>query len=514
MSMLNVDNVTHLYGDKKVFQNLSFRLLQGEHAGLVGSNGAGKSTLLRILAGQLLPDAGTLEWASRVKIGFLQQHIDLQAGTTIADYLRGAFAHLYETEREMLQAAEKMSEADDRFEQWLNRYGELQNSLELSEFYQIDARIEEVASGLGILEFGRERDVAKLSGGQRTRLLLGRLLLEQPHVLLLDEPTNYLDDAHIEWLIDYLKGYKQAYLVVSHDERFLNEITATIFHLEHQTIKRYPGSYAAFLRSYELGKQQLHEAYERQQREIVKLEGFIQKNKIRKAKQAKSREKALERMDRIERPTSGAQPRFAFEVRTEPVSRVILARGVQIGYTKPLFAPVDLQVKRGDKIAMVGYNGIGKSTMLKTLLGHLPPLGGAVQLGERVKAAYFAQEETAPGQTPLDLLLAMRQDLTQKDIRKLLAMSGLTEAHIRQPVRSLSGGEQAKVRLCRLMLTDSNLLVLDEPANHLDVRAKEAFKAALKEYKGTILLVSHEPEFYEDWVTQVWHMQEWRRAAK
>ncbi|KEQ21689.1 ABC-F family ATP-binding cassette domain-containing protein [Paenibacillus tyrfis] len=511
MSMLNVEQLTHTYGDKKIFQNIQFRLLRGEHAGLVGSNGAGKSTLLRVLAGQLLPDAGKIEWPPQARLGYLEQHADLQAGMTIMDYLRGAFAHLYELERALHQVAEQMVAADANLELLLTRYGELQSRLEHADFYGIDSKIEEVAAGLGILELGKDREVDKLSGGQRTKLLLGKLLLEEPHVLLLDEPTNYLDDVHIEWLTGYLKRYEQAYLVVSHDEAFLNEITATIFHLEHQTIKRYAGNYAAFVKNYELSRLQWQDAYERQQKEIDRLESFIQKNRNRKAKQAKSREKALERMERIEKPTSGSRPRYSFHVHMEPVNRIMEAKQLQFGYAEPLSVPVNLQMKRGEKVAIVGYNGIGKSTMLKTMLGLLLPLSGTVQLGERVKPAYFAQEQLPSDETALERLWSLRPDKTQKEIRQTLGMAGLTEKHIRQPLSSLSGGEQAKVRLCELMLTDSNLLVLDEPTNHLDVRAKEAFKDALKAYKGTILLVSHEPEFYEDWITQVWRLQDWSK---
>lgn len=509
MSMLSVENVTHTFGDKAIFTKICFRLLPGEHAGLVGSNGAGKSTLLRILAGELLPDSGKVEWLPHVKIGYLQQHTDLEAGTTIMQNLQGAFAHLYEMEQSMLLAAEKMAAADGNLEQLVARYGALQSMLDHSGFYQIDAKIQEVAAGLGLVELGLNRQVEQLSGGQRTKLLLAKLLLEEPDVLLLDEPTNFLDDMHIAWLTHYLKSYKHAYMVVSHDEAFLNEIATTIFHLEHQTIKRHAGNYEAFARNEEQNKRKVQAAFENQQKEISRLESFIQKNKVRKAKQAKSREKVLERMERIEKPTTAQQPRFMFHVQTEPVSRIFEARKMLVGYAEPLLGPIDLQVKRGEKIAVVGYNGIGKSTMLKTLLGYVPPVSGAVQRGERVKAAYFAQEESASEQTPLELLWSMRPDLTQKEIRQALARSGLTEQHIRQPICSLSGGEQAKVRLCGLMLTESNVLVLDEPTNHLDVRAKEALKEALKQYKGTILLVSHEPAFYEEWVTQVWQLQLW-----
>ncbi|BFH70456.1 ABC transporter ATP-binding protein [Paenibacillus dendritiformis] len=511
MSIVTVEQLSHMYGDKNVFHNISFRLVRGEHAGLVGGNGAGKSTLLRILSGELLPDRGTVEWLPGIRAGYLQQHIDLQAGTSIIEYLRTAYAELYAMEARMNQLAARMAEGGGDLDSLLTRYGGLQQRLEHSGFYLVDAKIEEVAAGLGILALGPDRDVSELSGGQRTKLLLGKLLLEQPDVLLLDEPTNYLDDVHVEWLIGYLTRYEQAFLVVSHDERFLSAITTTIYHLEHQSIRRYSGNYEQFKRSYALNKEQLQAAYARQQREIERLEAFIQKNRIRKAKQAKSREKMLERIERIDRPPSGPQPRFAFRVHADPAGTVIEARQLQIGYREPLFAPVDLAVKRGEKIAIVGSNGIGKSTMLKTLLGLIPALGGTVQFGDRVAAAYFAQEEQPPEHSPLEHLSALRPDMTLKDFRRLLAQSGLTEKHIRKPIRLLSGGEQAKVRLCALMLTDSNVLVLDEPTSHLDVRAKEAFHDALRKYAGTILLVSHEPDFYRNWVSQVWNVQEWSK---
>ena len=513
MSVLTVENLTHTYGDKTILYNACFRLLQGDHVGLAGSNGAGKSTLLRLLAGEILPDGGTIEWFPHVKVGFLQQHIDLQEGTTIEEYLQSAFSHLYKIEREMMGIADKMAKETD-LEKLLVQYGELQNRLEGSNFYQVHTKIEEVAAGLGLLDLGMKKDVSKLSGGQRTKLLLGKLLLEKPHVLLLDEPTNYLDTVHIEWLRTYLQTYEHVYIVVSHDESFLNSITNVIYHLEGQTIKRYTGNYERFLESYQLQKQQLQATYTRQQKEIANLESFIQKNKIRKAKQAKSREKVLEKMKKVGKPNDAQRPRFHFQVHTEPVSRILQAQQIQIGYEEPLFPALNLQVKRGEKVAIVGHNGIGKTTMLKTLLGQLEPLSGAVRIGERVQTAYFAQEEFAAEISPLEQVWSGRPDMTQKEIRQSLARCGLKEEHIRQPLHLLSGGEQTKVRLCEIMLTRSNVLILDEPTNHLDVYAKEALEEALQNYQGTVLLVSHEPSFYESWVTRVWNLEEMNVAKR
>lgn len=508
MSVLAVKNLTHTYGDKSILYNACFRLLQGEHVGLIGSNGAGKSTLLRLLAGEILPDGGTIEWFPHVKVGFLEQHIELQEGTTIEEYLQSAFSHLYTIEREMLDIAEKMAKETD-LEQLLTQYGKLQNVLECSDFYQVHTKIEEIAAGLGLLDLGMKKDVSKLSGGQRTKLLLGKLLLEKPHILLLDEPTNYLDAVHIDWLRVYLQAYENAYIVVSHDESFLNRITNVIYHLEGQTIKRYSGNYEKFLESYRLQKQQLQVAYTRQQKEIANLESFIQKNKVRKAKQAKSREKVLEKMKKLGKLNDAPRPRFHFQVHTEPVSRILQAEQVQIGYVEPLLVTgLNLQVKRGEKIAIVGHNGIGKTTMLKTLLGQLKPLSGTVSIGERVHPAYFAQEEFVEEITPLEQVWSGRPDMTQKEIRQSLARCGLKEEHIRQPLHLLSGGEQTKARLCELMLKRSNVLILDEPTNHLDVYAKGALEEALQNYQGTVLLVSHEPSFYESWVTRVWDLEE------
>ncbi|WP_458120786.1 ABC-F family ATP-binding cassette domain-containing protein [Paenibacillus sp. Z6-24] len=513
MSLLEVNELTHMYADQLTFQNLSFRLLAGEHAGLVGANGAGKSTLFRLLTGELLPDRGSVEWTGQVQVGFLEQHIVLEPGTTIFHYLQTAFRYLYDIEQEMEQLTGQMAEAageDSQLEYILKRYGQLQEMLDHGDFYRIQARIEDISAGLGLREIGLDRDVSTLSGGQKTKLLLAKLLLEQPDVLLLDEPTNYLDEVHIRWLSRYLQEYIGAYMVISHDEHFLNEITDVIFHLDHGTIRRYAGNYQYFLQESERLQIQLQAAYARQSREIEKLEAFIDKNRIRKARQAKSREKMLSRIERIDPPADSLPPRFRFHTSGNPGAVVAEARELQIGYKHPLLKPLDLMLRRGDKIAITGENGTGKSTLLRTLLGQIKPLNGQRLLGYQVVPVYFEQELHPSAETPLSRLCAYRLDLTEKQIRRVLAQCGLNAEQIRQPLRQLSGGEQAKARLAELMLTSGNLLVLDEPTNHLDVRAKQSLQQALMQYDGTILLVSHEPEFYLDWVTDTWDVAGWR----
>jgi ATPase subunit of ABC transporter with duplicated ATPase domains len=514
MSIVNVEHLTHGFGDKTVFKDVSFRLLKGEHIGLVGPNGAGKTTLLKMLTGQLIPDEGRIEWLSGIRKGFLEQHIDLKEGETIRDYLRGAFAWLYQSEREMIEITEKMASAStNELEALLKRYGRLQDLLEQNDFYGIDAKVEEVASGLGLTTLGLDTDVSSLSGGQRTKLLLAKLLLQRPDVLLLDEPTNYLDTAHIEWLTAYLRAYPHAFILISHDTDFMNRVVGVIYHLEHQTLFRYVGNYTDFQAAYEMRKRQIYEAYERQQMEIEKLKTYIQKNKARAstAKMAKSREKRLEKIERIEKPTRVPRPRFDFRVAAEPVRVVVEASRMQAGYEHALYEPVDLQLKRGEKVAIVGRNGIGKTTTLKTLIGRLPAFKGEVALGDRVRPAYFEQEAASRARhSALEEVWSAFPRYTQKEVRQMLARCGLKSEHIFQPMKALSGGEQTKVRLCKLMLADSNWLVLDEPTNHLDVDAKEALRDALFAYRGTVLLVSHDPSFCEGWVTKVWDVEKWR----
>jgi ATPase subunit of ABC transporter with duplicated ATPase domains len=512
MSIISVNNVTHYFGDKLVLKNIHFRLLKNERVGLVGANGSGKSTLLQILYGSILPDNGLIEWVPNVRAGYLEQHIDLPDGNSIQSYLRGAFQPLYEAEKRMLETADKMAACQqDELERLLKQYAELQELLELHEFYLVDQKIEELAEGLGINALGMETDVGQLSGGQRTKLLLAKLLLEEPDILLLDEPTNYLDYQHINWLKDYLKGYPHSFILISHDTAFLNEVVNIIYHLEHKQLTRYIGNYHKFTETYEFRKQQILQAFDRQQSEIMKLETYIDKNKARAStsKQAKSREKKLMKIERMEKPVPPSKPSFSFKVSERPASLIVELDHFTVGYEKPLFPPLNYSLKRGERAAITGHNGIGKTTTLKSIMGELAPLSGKALFGQNVKPSYFAQEWTTHSvQTPLEYIWSLHESMSQKDVRQALARTGLKQDHILQPLNRLSGGEQTRVRLCQLMLEDSNWLILDEPTNHLDPLAKDILSKALYSYEGTILVVSHEPEFYLDWVTQIWNLEE------
>src|SRR5690606_19768728 len=315
MSLLTVKNLSHGFGDRAIFENVSFRLLQGEHIGLIGANGEGKSTFMNIIIGNLEPDAGNVTWAKHVRVGYLDQHAALKQGLSIRDVLRTAFQYLYDMEEEMNQLFAKMGEVDpDELEKLLEETGRMQDALTNNDFYTIDAKVEEVANGLGLNDFGGDRDVHDLSGGQRTKVLLAKLLLEKPEMLLLDEPTNYLDVEHIEWLKGYLQKYDHAFILVSHDIPFLNSVVNLIYHVENQELTRYPGDYDEFLRLHELKKQQQVAAFKKQQKEIANLKDFVARNKANAAtaRMAQSRQKKLDKMDVIELDAEKPKPEFHF----------------------------------------------------------------------------------------------------------------------------------------------------------------------------------------------------------
>lgn len=517
MSILEVSKLGHGFGARTLFQDVSFRLLRGEHVGLVGSNGTGKSTFIEIITGQTQPDEGTIAWAKRASVGYLDQHTRLTPGMTMRDALRDAFRHLLEMENELSTIGEAMATADpDTMEALLEEMGDIQDRLEVSGFYTIDAKIEQVAKGLGLNAIGLDRDVSQLSGGQRTKVLLAKLLLQQPNVLILDEPTNYLDEEHINWLTDYLQGYPYAFLLVSHDTFFMNDVVNIIYHLEAAQLNRYSGNYENFLRVYEQRRKQQADAYERQQDEIARVEDFIARNKARVATRgmASSRQKMLDKMDRIEKPVEYPRPTFNFKEGRNSAKILFQSENMAIGYTAPLLPPLSLTLQRGQKVAITGMNGMGKSTLLKTMLGVIEPLQGKVERGDNLLTAYFAQEEALDDErTPLDELWEAFPWLSHNEVRGRLAASGLTAEHYNNKMFNLSGGEQAKVRLCKLQINDSNYLVLDEPTNHLDVAAKEELAAALQRYKGTLVLVCHEPEFYQGWVTDVWNVEAWAKQS-
>lgn len=517
MSILNVVGLSHGFGDRAIFTDVSFRLLKGEHVGFVGANGEGKSTFLNIITGKLTPDEGKIEWAKNVRVGYLDQHAVLEKGQTVRDVLASAFSYLFRLEEEMNGYYAEMAEADaERMAFLLEETGSIQELLEQHDFYRIDAKVEEIGRALGLVDIGLERDVTELSGGQRTKVLMGKLLLEKPDILLLDEPTNYLDESHIEWLKRYLNEYENAFLLISHDIPFLNSVVNLIYHTENARIDRYVGDYEKFQESYAMKKAQREAAYRKQQQEIEDLKDFVARNKARVSTRnmAMSRQKKLDKMDVIELEREKPKPSFRFKEARAAGRYIFQTQDLVIGYTQPLSRPLTLSMERGQKIALIGANGIGKTTLLKSILGEIPPLSGKTELGEYLYTGYFEQEKIiTENVTCIDEIWREFPAFTQYEVRAALAKCGLTTKHIESMVKVLSGGEQAKVRLCKLINNETNVLLLDEPTNHLDVDAKEELKRALQAYKGSILLICHEPEFYRDVVTEVWNCEDWTTVA-
>ena len=513
MSILNVEHLTHGFGDRAIFNDVSFRLLKGEHIGLVGANGEGKSTFMNIVTGKLMPDEGKVEWAKNVRVGYLDQHSTLTKGMTIESVLKSAFAWLFELEENMNQICDRLGEAaPDEMDAMMEELGVIQDTFTMHDFYIIDTKVEEVARALGLLELGLSHDVTDLSGGQRMKVLLAKLLLEKPDILLLDEPTNYLDAEHIAWLKRYLQEYENAFILISHDIPFLNDVVNIIYHMENQRLDRYVGDYDKFQEVYEVKKSQLEAAYRKQQQEISELKDFVARNKARVATRnmAMSRQKKLDKMDLIELAAEKPKPEFNFRYGRTPGKMLFETKKLVIGYNEPLSKPLDFYMERGQKIALIGTNGIGKTTLLKSLLGLIPPLSGSCEQGENLQIGYFEQE--VKGENPNSCIEEIWEEFpgfTQYEVRSALAKCGLTTKHIESKVRVLSGGEQAKVRLCKLINRDTNVLLLDEPTNHLDVDAKDELKRALLDYRGSVLLICHEPEFYKDVVNEVWDMSKW-----
>ena len=508
MSLLEIKQLAHSFGDNLLFKDVDIVVNKGEHIGIVGQNGTGKSTFMKICTGQIVPDAGRIVWQKGILAGYLDQYAEIEENISMQDLLKTAFQELYDMEEKMNQLYVQSANGEEDKLQPAFWY---QEKLEQSGFYSIEVRIQQVVTGLGLSAIGLEKPIAEMSGGQRAKVILAKLLLEKPDVLLLDEPTNFLDKEHITWLSEYLSGLEQAFLVISHDYEFLEKTADRILDIDNRKITKYYGSYKEFLQKKTLLREDYIRQYTAQQKEIQKTEEFIRKNMAgRKSKMARGRKKQLDRMDRLETlEVKEIRPSFHFQELPLTDTEHLAVRQLSVGYYYPVLSGIDFMVKGGQKVVITGFNGIGKSTLLKTLIGQIAPLDGKFHFSSQVKIGYFSQDLKweDENQTPIQIMAEKYRNLTIKDIRKQLALAGVTKEHAMQAVHSLSGGEQTKVKLCLLMHTPCNFLILDEPTNHLDVQAKEALKEALINYRGTVLFVSHEELFYRDWVDRVIHIE-------
>lgn len=504
MSILEIKGLSHTFGDDVIFQDAEFSLNRGEHVGIVGQNGAGKSTLIKLCTGQLIPDAGSVSWQPGVTVGCLDQYAQMDRSTSMREFLKTAFRTLYEAEAHMTRLYERAAEGD---EESLLRAAQVQELLEQRDFYEIDTRIDRVAAGLGLHAIGLDVPIDRMSGGQRAKVILAKLLLEQPDVLLLDEPTNFLDREHVAWLAEYLCGLEHAFMVVSHDRAFLEKITTRICDIDNRRISKYTGSYSEFLQKKALLREDYIRQYSAQQREIKRTEEFIRRNIAgRKTRMAQGRRKQLERLERLEAPElKELRPTLRFTCLPLTATEHLIVKRLSVGYDFPLLDGLDFSVTGGQKIAVTGFNGIGKSTLLKTLLGKLPALGGSFVFSEQVTKGYFEQDLVWEDSTrsPIQIVSDACPLLSSKEVRRHLARCAISNKQAVQSVGTLSGGEQAKVKLCLLTLSPCNFLILDEPTNHLDAQAKDELKDALTEFPGTVLLVSHEEAFYRGWVHRI-----------
>ncbi|MGO5137447.1 ABC-F family ATP-binding cassette domain-containing protein [Clostridium butyricum] len=507
MSLLEVKNLTHGFGEKELYKNVGFELYKGEHMGIVGVNGAGKSTLLKILSGEVIPDEGEIKWQSGIKIGVLDQYAEIIEEYSVFEYLKTSFNDLYEIEEKLNLLYEEM--AFNQSNTVMKKADVYQEILENRDFYSIDSTIRKVSVGLGINVIGFDKILKNLSGGQRAKVILAKLLLEQPDLLILDEPTNFLDKEHVDWLSEYLTDFKGAFIIVSHDNNFLDRICGCICDIEFKDIRKYNAGYSQYLKQKENLKEDYLRRYSEQQRTIEKLENYIAKNKVRAAtaKMAKGRQKQLDKIDRIEAPTiASVKPSITFKY-LETLTRTVLdVKGLKVGYKNYAILPdMNFSINNGEKVVITGFNGIGKSTLLKTIIGQLNKIDGEIHFGHNVKYAYYEQDLNwiDDEKTPIQIISDYYPDFSQKEVRSHLSKCGVRKKTQMQKIKTLSGGEQSKVKLCIITLKECNLLILDEITNHMDELTKEALKESLVSFNGTVVLVSHEEMFYKDFADRI-----------
>ncbi|KAA8783394.1 ATP-binding cassette subfamily F protein 3 [Paenibacillus sp. 4624] len=505
--LLQVSGIIKRFGVDPILDGVNLQILERERIGLVGVNGAGKSTLLKIIAGEMSYDGGQIFKSKETTLGYLAQNSGLQSSRSIWEEMMHVFAHLTQTEAELRQmehdiADPALMENEKQYADLLERYARRSDWFKDHGGYEMETRIRSVLHGMGFGEFSPDTPISTLSGGQKTRLALARILLQAPDLLMLDEPTNYLDIATLTWLEDYLRGYSGALLVVSHDRYFLDRLVTTIVEIERHRSKKYTGNYSRYMElkaaEYEIQMKQ----YEKQQDEISKMEDFVQKNIVRASttKRAQSRRKALEKMDRLDKPLGDLKKaHFSFETAVMSGKEVLRVDQLSVAYEEgsPLFRNVSFDLRRGETVALIGPNGIGKSTMLKCLTGSLRPAQGDIQWGTKVQIGYYDQEQTGlnPSNTVLEELWSAYPGMEEARIRTVLGNFLFSGDDVLKKISSLSGGEKARVSLSKLMLKEANVLILDEPTNHLDLFAKEVLEAALMDYEGTLLFISHDRYF-------------------
>lgn len=504
--LLNVEHLYKYFNGQALLKDINFTVEDREAVGLIGVNGCGKSTLLNIITGSEAFDKtpeglGSVNIAGKASIGFLRQNSGLNSELTIGEEMKNAFAPLLETLEKMKSLEKKMAEGGD-IDSISHEYAELSSYFEARDGYRIDVKIKQVLNGMGFGATPTDRVISTLSGGEKTRLALAKLLLEEPNLLILDEPTNHLDFETLMWLEDYLKGYKGAIIIVSHDRYFLNKVCTRICEIEQGRLTSYRGDYSSYLVQKKMNSERQLKEYEAQQKEIAKLEDYVAKNLVRAStsKMAKSRQHMLDRIERIDKPLMYTKPpKIKLEYDIEPTKEIVRVVDCPLvvgegADKKELIKSLTMNVRRGEHVALIGANGIGKTSILKLIQGFIPHEGGNISWGGNVKISYFEQEHAIldPHKTVLEEIMDRYPRLSEQQARSVLGAVLLTGENVFKPISVLSGGERAKLCFAIMALNRGNVLVLDEPTNHLDLSTKEVLEDALAEFGGTIILVSHD----------------------
>jgi ATP-binding cassette subfamily F protein 3 len=507
--LFRLTEVHKSYGTQDVLRGASLQVNPGEHVGLVGRNGAGKTTLFRLVIGEETPDRGDVVRMRGLRLGLLEQHIDFAPGVSVHESALAAFGHLQQIEHEMHVLEHRMAEPGDELDAILERYSELQHEFEREGGFEYSARAEAILLGLGFARETWQLEVEKLSGGQKNRLGLARLLLAEPDVLLLDEPTNHLDVAGVEWLEEFLSGYRSAYVIVSHDRYFLDRSCRRIVEVELGKASSYNGNYSAYLEEREERREAQRRAYENQQHLIAKTEEFIRRNLAgQKTKQAKSRRTMLQKMERVEAVRADApQGNFQLKGVERTGNQALIVTDLSVGYPgRVLASDITFTLKRGECLGVIGPNGSGKTTFVKTLLNKIPALAGEARWGTKVQVGYYAQQLDDlddRNEIIMELRRVAPSTVTAGELRGFLAQFLFTGDDVYKHVRDLSGGEKGRLALAKLIYSRVNVLVLDEPTNHLDIPSREALEEALSSYDGTIITISHDRYFLDRVATQI-----------
>ena len=504
MAILDVENLEFSYGDKELYLGAELKLNPGEHAALVGINGSGKSTFLKLLTGELRPDKGTVVWQPHVTYAYLDQNREIDGDLHLDEYLYGVYANLFAKEKEMESLYARAAEGVEGFEKMLDKAARIGDELVEKDFYSLQSKVGAVIDGLGFPKHTLDYPLKQLSPGMREKAYLAKMLLEEKDVLIMDEPTNFLDLGQVAYLVQYLKNYPHAFLLVSHDEAFLKQVADVVFYLRGGKITRYKGDFEHFLVQKELDLAQAEKNYAAQQRYIKKEEQFIAAHIVRatSAKAAKSRRARLAHLERLEAPSKeGGEVHFRFPYSRLSGRNVLEVENLEIGYGTPLLSPISLEIPSGSKVALLGHNGVGKTTFIRTILTQIPALSGNFRLHQNADILYFEQLANLDlSLTPFSYLRSFYPDYDDAKLRSILGSVGVRGTIAMRPLSELSGGEIAKTKLAPLTQEKSNFLILDEPTNHLDQKAKDALFEAIDEYPGTVLLVCHEKDFSDDLV--------------